>query len=170
MIIKFEIGNSMNILLIGSGGRESAISKFLSKNKNCNLYSIMSYHNPDIVNNSKEYLIESEENINEIIKYSNKNKIELAFLGSEVSINAGIADALKKNNINVIGPVQCCAKIETDKGWARNFISKYIPLCNPKYKIFDFKNPNSIKEAYKYIEKLDSFVIKPTGLTCGKGV
>ena len=160
----------MNVLIIGGGGRENAISKSFIKNKNVRLYSIMEYKNQDILKNCTNFLITKENDLKKIIDFIKKNKIDLVFIGPEAPLETDLVDILLNENIITIGPRRCCAKIETDKSWMRKFIDKYNLKCNPKYKIIDYKDPNSLKIAYEYIDIMKDVAIKPIGLSGGKGV
>lgn len=161
---------TMNVLLIGCGGRESAIASSLTKTNSIKLYAIMSYHNPDIINKCEDFLIASEKDINTIVNFSKKKDINFVFVGSEIPLYFGVVDQLLKENINCIGPLKCCSQLETNKAWTRKFIDKYNLGCNPKYNIFDLENETSLKKAFEYIDLINSVVIKPIGLTGGKGV
>lgn len=92
-------------------------------------------------------------------------KPTLAIIGPEEPLKEGIADLYWESGIPCVGPLRELAKIETSKGFAREVMTKYgIPGC-PEYQIF--KRLSGIE---KYLRKLGDFVIKPDGLTGGKGV
>ena len=65
----------------------------------------------------------------------------------------------------LVGPVKCLAKLETSKSFTRNLLTKYNIPGNPEYMVF-----YSMDEIAKYVSELGTFVIKPDGLTGGKGV
>lgn len=160
----------MNVLLIGNGGRESAISKSFLKNKKVKLYSIMEYKNPDILNNCENFLITTKIDTKIILDFVKKNNIELVFIGPESPLNTDLVDMLLREHIITIGPRKCCAKIETDKSWMRKFIEKYNLNCNPNFIVIKKNDPNALDIAYRYIDTMKNIVIKPIGLTGGKGV
>ncbi len=156
----------MKILLIGGGGREHAIAEGIKKSRhNPSLYAVMAKKNPGIAALCEDFLLEKETEVEKVVDYAKSRDIEMAFVGPEAPLAAGIADVLWEAGIPVIGPKKACAIIEFDKAWARNFMKKYgIEGC-PAYGVFTEKGP-----AYAFIEKLGDVAVKPSGLTGGKGV
>jgi phosphoribosylamine---glycine ligase len=156
----------MNILLIGGGGREHAIAEGIKRSKhNPFLYAVMAKKNPGIAVLCEDFLLEKETEVGKVVEYAKSRNIEMAFVGPEAPLAAGIADALWEAGIPVVGPKKACAIIEFDKAWARNFMKKYgIEGC-PAYEVFTEEGP-----AHAFIEKLGDVAVKPSGLTGGKGV
>lgn len=156
----------MKILLIGGGGREHAIAEGIKKSKhNPILYALMAKKNPGIAALCEDFLLEKETEVEKVVEYAKARKIEMAFVGPEAPLAAGVADALWDAGIPVVGPKKACAIIEFDKAWARNFMKKYgIEGC-PAYEVFTEEAP-----AHAFIEKLGDVAVKPSGLTGGKGV
>jgi phosphoribosylamine--glycine ligase len=156
----------MKILLIGGGGREHAIAEGVKKSKHKpSLYALMAKKNPGIAVLCEDFLLEKETEVGKVIEYAKSRNIEIAFVGPEAPLAAGVADALWEAGIPVIGPKKACAIIEFDKAWARNFMKKYgIEGC-PAYEVFTEEGP-----AHAFIEKLGDVAVKPSGLTGGKGV
>ncbi len=156
----------MKILLIGGGGREHAIAEGIKKSKqNPSLYALMAKKNPGIATLCEDFLLEKETETEKVVEYAKFRNIEMAFIGPEAPLAAGVADALWEAGIPVVGPKKACAIIEFNKAWARNFMKKYgIEGC-PEYEVFTEEKP-----AHAFIEKLGDVAIKPSGLTGGKGV
>jgi len=156
----------MKILLIGGGGREHAIAEGIKKSKhNPILYALMAKKNPGIAALCEDFLLEKETEVAKIVEYAKARNIEMAFVGPEAPLAAGVADALWEAGVPVVGPRKACAVIEFDKAWARNFMKKYgIEGC-PAYEVFTDEAP-----AHAFIEKLGDVAVKPSGLTGGKGV
>ncbi len=156
----------MNVLLVGGGGREHAIAEAIARSrKNPELYAAMSKKNPGIARLCKDFLLIKETEPS-IIDYAVKNKIELAVIGPEVPLAAGIPDMLWDAGIPVVGPRKPAARIEFDKAWTREFMKKYqIPGC-PGFKVFR----KGVGGTDEFIDALGDVVIKPAGLTGGKGV
>ena len=156
----------MKILLIGGGGREHAIAEGIKKSKhNPILYALMAKKNPGIAALCEDFLLEKETEVTKIVEYAKARNIEIAFVGPEAPLAAGVADVLWEAGIPVVGPKKACAVIEFDKAWARNFMKKYgIEGC-PAYEVFTEEAP-----AHAFIEKLGDVAVKPSGLTGGKGV
>ncbi|MBU4246435.1 MAG: phosphoribosylamine--glycine ligase, partial [Nanoarchaeota archaeon] len=164
----------MKVLLVGSGGREHEFAKVISSSYNePELYAAMSKRNPGISKLCKGFKIISEDDCG-IVDYAEKKKIELAVIGGETSLAASISDLLWDAGIPTVGPKKLAAQIETNKPWARESIMEkhHIP-GNPQYCIFR-KNENTAFDVGAYIDELISQdidpVIKPAGLTGGKGV
>lgn len=154
----------MNVLLIGSGGREHAIAKkIVESTKLKKLYAIPG--NPGI-----NKLAEAKEidilNIPEIIKFAKEKKIDLIVCGPEAPLVKGLADEAERAGIPTFGPKKSGALLEGSKIFAKKFMAKYgIPTA-------DFKYFDSYESAKKYLEKKVTFpiVIKADGLAAGKGV
>jgi phosphoribosylamine--glycine ligase len=126
----------------------------------------MSNVNPGIAEISKDYLVEKETNISKVVDYAVNMDIDLAIIGPEAPLEAGIVNELNKHKIQACSPSKEAARIETDKEWMRNLLKKYdIP---GQLRCETFKES---KKAKKFIEELNCEVaIKPIGLTGGKGV
>ncbi|MDV0445631.1 Phosphoribosylamine--glycine ligase [Methanimicrococcus sp. At1] len=156
----------MKILLVGGGGREHAIASAVKRSpQNPLLYTVMSKKNPGIAALSEEILIHDEKDAASIAVFAKENGIDLAFIGPEAPLSAGVSDALWDAGIPAVGPKKNCAKIETDKAWARRFIEKHGIDGNPEYAVF-----TNYEEAAEFIDKLKDVAVKPAGLTGGKGV
>ena len=157
----------VNVLLIGSGAREHAIAETFKKNKDVELYSFMKSKNPGIDSLAKDVMIGSYSDLESIKNFAEKNNVELAFIGPEDPLNEGVVDALQDIGINAIGPTKLMARLETSKSFTRELLAKYKIEGNPKFKIFTKENINEIKY---FLNEIEGIVVKPDGLTGGKGV
>lgn len=90
---------------------------------------------------------------------------DLVLVGPEEPLAEGFVDELEAEGIAAFGPRQSLARIESSKSWARWILDRYDIPGNPEYRVIE----NS-EELRPYIEQLGEFVIKPDGLTAGKGV
>jgi len=153
----------MKILVVGTGAREHAICKAMEGN--AELYSIMSNKNPGIARISR-YQIFDENDIEAVTKFAEDNNIDIAVIGPEAPLEKGIVDALEDAGVGCVGPTMEAAKIETDKVFMRNLFENYKIDGSLVYRVFD--NYDDISDF------IDDFggdvVIKPVGLTGGKGV
>lgn len=153
----------MNVLIIGSGGREHALAQVINRSKRLNkLYAIPG--NPGIAEFATCINIDPLDN--ECIKnFALSNDISLIIPGSEQYLENGISDYFKNTNVLVFGPSKKASQIETSKEFAKKIMKKYdIPTA--EYQIF-----NQYNEAKKYVlTKGAPLVIKYDGLAGGKGV
>ena len=157
----------MRILLIGSGAREHVIAETFKKNKNVELYSFMKSKNPGIALLSKKIMIGSYSELDKIKDFAEKNNIDFAFIGPEDPLNLGAVDKLQDAGINAIGPTKLMARLETSKSFTRELLDKYKIKGNPKFNVF---NKENIGEINDFLNELEGIVVKPDGLTGGKGV
>jgi len=152
----------MKILVVGTGAREHAICNAV---KDAELYSIMSNKNPGISRISK-FQISSEKDIKGVKKFALKNKIDIAIIGPEAPLEMGIVDELQKSGIGCVGPTKAAARIETDKAFMRDLFETHNIDGSVVYKVFD-----NIKDTSDFIDEFgQDVVVKPVGLTGGKGV
>lgn len=154
----------MNVLLIGSGGREHALAWKISESPMLkNFYAIPG--NPGISDFAQCVENISVENNAEIVNFAQEKNIDLVVVGPEVPLVNGLVDELEKVKIKSFGCNKNAAQIEGSKIFAKNLMKKYkIPTAN--FEIFD--NP---ADAKKFL-KTQNFpaVIKADGLAAGKGV
>ena len=157
----------MNVLLVGGGARENIIGQRIVDDGGI-LYTVMGNLNPGLKKISREYLIEKETNIERIMDWNpvkNRN-IDMAVIGPEAPLELGIVDKLNKIGIETASPNSVAAEIETNKKFMRELMEKYSIPGNLKY--YYFTEFGAIK---RFIKGIDfPFVIKPVGLTGGKGV
>ena len=153
----------MNILLIGSGGREHAIAKKLYESPDTKKI-FCTPGNPGTEKYAVSVVLNTS-NHNEILSYCKNNEINLVVIGPEIPLVEGLVDFLNKYNILVFGPKKLAAKLEGSKKFTKEICEKYnIPTA--KYKSFNEENL-----AIDYL-KTQNFpiVIKADGLAAGKGV
>ena len=152
----------MKILVVGTGAREHAICKAV---KDAELYSIMSNKNPGISRISK-FQISSEKDLKGVKKFSVDNNIDIAIIGPEAPLEMGIVDELQEAGIGCVGPTKEAARIETDKAFMRDFFDIHKIGGSIVYKVFD-----NLKDTGDFIDEFgQDVVVKPVGLTGGKGV
>lgn len=153
----------MNVLILGSGGREHALAHAVSKsNLLDNLVCIPG--NPGMERIAK--CINIDPLNNELIKeFCAKEKIDLIIPGSEAFLENGITDTFIGTNVKVFGPTQKAAMIESSKQYAKDLMKKYkIPTA--KYDVF-----TNLEKAKAYVKAQGApIVIKYDGLAAGKGV
>ena len=153
----------MKVLVIGSGGREHAISYALSKsNKVTELHALPG--NPGISKIGK-CIPGSVEDLDLILQTSKQEKYDLVVIGPEVPLCMGLADLLTDNGFKVFGPKQQAAQLEGSKAFSKRFMTKYnIPTAK-------FEEVDSYEEAIDALKQFSyPVVVKADGLAAGKGV
>jgi phosphoribosylamine--glycine ligase len=151
-------------LVIGDGGRENAIALALF-NSGAKIYSYSSIRNPGIARISEKNKIGNLLNLEEIANFAMHERVDFAICGPEAPIVAGVADVLEKYNIPCVSPFKSVAKIEGSKSYARELLKNHDIKAYPKFKIV-----TTLEEAKNAIAEIKDYVVKPDGLTGGKGV
>ncbi|PYT06445.1 MAG: phosphoribosylamine--glycine ligase, partial [Acidobacteria bacterium] len=152
-------------MVVGGGGREHAIVEALHRSR-AEIYAAMANQNPGIRRRSKDVLLVDVTAVDHIVEWASERRAELAVIGPEAPLEKGIADALEKAGIPTVGPTREAAQLETNKEFTRTLMRDHgIPGCPP---FWAFDDAASFEE---FVERSDfEFVIKPLGLTGGKGV
>lgn len=155
----------MNVLIIGSGGREHALAVAISKSNRLNkLFCLPG--NPG----TRTIAENIEINLNDfdkVLSFCQTLKIDLVVIGPEQPLVEGLSDYLRKNNIVVFGPSSLAAQIESSKSFAKALMLKAgVPTA--AYKEFD---ASEILNAIEFLKDTKyPVVIKADGLASGKGV
>ncbi len=153
----------MNILLIGSGGRENALAWKLAQSSRVEELYIAA-GNPGTAEFGEN--LEFDENNQEaLLEFAVKEKIDITLVGPEAPLAAGIVDLFEKQGLKVFGPNQSAARLESSKAFSKELMQKYqIPTA--AYKSF-----TEAEKAVEYIKKKGApIVVKASGLAAGKGV
>ena len=152
------------VLLVGGGGREHAIARAVADD--CALYACASNRNPGIRRLADGFETVDETDAEAVADYATAVGADIAVIGPESALAAGVADALDAAGVYAFGPQAEEARLETDKAFQREFMEEAdIPGC-PDYAVFD-----DIEAACDYIDDYEGdLAVKPVGLTGGKGV
>lgn len=158
-----------NILVLGSGGREHALSWKISQSSiHRKLY--IAPGNPGTEKLGENVNI-SVNDFKKIKDFIIEKDIDICVVGPEDPLVNGIHDYLKSDkkleNLTVIGPKKEGAQLEGSKDFSKEFMKRHnIPTA--KYKSF---TPDKLEEGYKYLDKMKApYVLKADGLAAGKGV
>ncbi|HUV40206.1 MAG TPA: phosphoribosylamine--glycine ligase [Sedimentisphaerales bacterium] len=153
----------MNVLLIGSGGREHAIAYKLAQS--CSLGKLfIAPGNPGTAGCGQNVPI-SAGDTDKLLEFAGQNDIELAVIGPEDPLAAGIVDAFEAAGIKAFGPSAAAARLEADKAFAKQ-IMRAGAISTAEGQVFE-----KFADARAYIASRDeSVVIKAAGLAKGKGV
>ena len=149
----------VNVLVVGSGGREHAIGWKLSQSDNVDRV----FHAPGNGGTLNNVQI-SVDNLDELAKFASENRC-FTVIGPEAPLAMGIVDMFNEKNLKVFGPTKEAAQLESSKIWAKQFLKRNnIPTA--AFEVFD--DPVKAKE---YVNKIGyNVVIKADGLASGKGV
>ncbi len=155
-----------NVLLVGNGAREHVIAETVLKSRHHpRLFSYIKANNPGIASLSDKVLIGDYGDLEEIKKFSKECNIDFAIIGPEDPLNNGVVDSLLEIGVPCVGPTKSLARLETSKSFTRDLLRKYNIPGNPKFEIF-----SSMDGIEDFLNELDGIVVKPDGLTGGKGV
>lgn len=159
----------MNILVLGSGGREHALAWKLAQSKSLGkLYVAPGNAGTAQVATNLPLAVDDFDGIAESVK---ENHIDMLIVGPEVPLVEGISDYFRDHpelsGIPVIGPSKAAAQLEGSKEFAKAFMSRHkIPTA--AYESF---GPDDLDKGYRFLETLQPpYVLKADGLAAGKGV
>ncbi|MEI7810887.1 MAG: phosphoribosylamine--glycine ligase [Ignavibacteria bacterium] len=155
----------MNVVLIGSGGRENAMAYKISQSKLLTkLFLVPGNPGTEAFGENVSLNINDDQ---AVVDFCISNAIELVVIGPEVPLVNGLADILRRHEINVFGPGKDAAMIEGDKAFAKKLMLKYnIPTAG-----FEIFTKSEYPKAVEHISFIKyPAVIKASGLAAGKGV
>lgn len=154
----------MKVLAVGGGAREHAIACAL-KRDGAKLYACMKNKNPGIARLSEEFALVNETDVKAVVNYAKMRGVELAFIGPEAPLEAGLADSLRDAGIPTVGPSRDAARLETSKDFMRKLMLKHrLPGA------IRFLSSSSQDEIFGWLDSNGpDVVVKPSGLTGGKG-
>lgn len=153
----------MNVMVIGGGGREHAIAaKIKESSRLSKLYAAPGSDGMADIAERVPYAVTDTENIVAFVK---DHGIEMVFIGPEVPLLNGLADALLAAGVMVLGPQKAAAELEGSKAFSKDIMKKYgIPTG--AYEVF-----NDAEKAIAYLhDAAYPTVVKADGLAAGKGV
>jgi phosphoribosylamine--glycine ligase len=155
----------MNILIIGSGGREHALAWAIKKSSKCENIYVMT-GNGGTLSLAKNININSS-NKEAVLDFCWEAKIDLVVIGPEIPLVDGLSDFLRENNISVFGPSKNAAMIEADKAYAKLIMQRAnVPTAR-----FNEFNRALYNNALNYADSIGyPVVVKANGLAAGKGV
>ncbi|MEE9300673.1 MAG: phosphoribosylamine--glycine ligase [Alphaproteobacteria bacterium] len=153
----------MKVLVVGSGGREHALSWAIGASPLCDaLYAAPG--NAGIAHDATCVPIKPT-HIAALLQFCWDEKIDLVVVGPEAPLAAGLVDRLEAEGIKAFGPSAAAARLEASKGFMKDFCARHgIPSA-------DYRRFDKAEEAKDYIrEKGAPIVVKTDGLAAGKGV
>ncbi len=154
----------MNILVLGSGGREHAIAWALNKSPKCDkLY--VAPGNGGTAGFAENVSGLNAEDGNAVLQFAQEHNVEMVVIGPEAPLVAGVADVLRKAGIPVFGPDAQGAQLEGSKTFCKEFMMRHnLPTA-------EYLSTSDEQAAHDYIDKMGApIVVKADGLAAGKGV
>ena len=159
----------MNVLILGSGGREHALSHKIVQSTKCEkLFIAPGNGGTAALGDNVSLDIESAA---EVAAFAKAQAIDIVVIGPEAPLVAGVHDGLKSfpelENLVVVGPRQAAAELEGSKDFAKEFMMRHqIPTA--AYQTF---TKDTLADGQAFLETLESpYVLKADGLAAGKGV
>ncbi len=154
----------MNVLVVGSGGREHAMVRAISRSPLCKKV----YCAPGNGGTSKEgeNIPIAADDVRELLAFAKDRSVDLTVVGPEVPLVKGIVNLFEGEGMKIFGPTAEAAELEGSKAFSKEMMRKHrIPTA-------PFRTFNSADEALAYVENQQTFpvVIKADGLAAGKGV
>ena len=157
-------GESMKVLLIGSGGREHALAWKLRQSPQ--VEKIFCAPGNAGIGEIAELVSIKVDDLTALLKFAKTSKIDFTVVGPELPLTLGIVDLFEKDGFRIFGPTKLAAEIEGSKVYAKHFMKKYkIPTA--EFRTFDASQRYA---AERYINDIPvPIVIKANGLAAGKG-
>ncbi len=155
----------MNILVIGSGGREHALVWALQRSPGVRRV-ISAPGNPGIAGLANVFPVNADD-IPALMNIARRELVDLTVVGPEQPLAKGIVDEFLRNGLTIFGPTQRAAALEWSKAFAKEFMARHnIPTA--RYTIVGKENPG---HAHARLDTFDMpVVLKADGLAAGKGV
>lgn len=155
----------MRVLAVGGGAREHAIVRALARS-GADVFVCMKNSNPGIARLAKGVALVDETRVPKVVEFAKANGVALAVVGPEAPLEAGLADGLEDAGIPTASPKKAAARIETSKSFMRNLMREHRIRGSVR-----FIEANDVDDARRALDELGTeIVVKPVGLTGGKGV
>ena len=155
----------MNILIIGSGGREHALAWQAAQNPKVQKVYVAPGNAGTALEDKVSNIAIDVLAIDDLLNFAQNNAINLTIVGPEAPLVAGIVDTFRSAGLAVFGPSQGAAQLEGSKAFAKDFLQRHhIPTAA-------YANFTDINQATAYIRQQGApIVVKADGLAAGKGV
>ena len=155
----------MNILIIGSGGREHALAWRCAQDNFVENVFVCPGNAGTYLENKVSNVEMDSNDFDAIEKFCVKENIELVIIGPEQPLVMGLTDFLQSKNIKTFGPSKDAAQLEGSKTFSKDFFVKYnIPTAG-------YKSFNNYEESIHHLDLISyPTVVKADGLAAGKGV
>ena len=155
----------MRVLLLGGGAREHALGHAL-RTAGADVIVAASNLNPGLQRLAREYVQADPARSDAMVDLAKRFAVAYAVVGPEGPLAAGVGDALRAAEVPVVGPSTAGAQIETSKRFCRDLLARHGIAGSPR--VASVQNLDEVDARVREFKV--PFVIKPVGLTSGKGV
>jgi phosphoribosylamine--glycine ligase len=156
-------------LIVGHGGRESALALRMAEHSE--LHAFMGHANPSIVRHAAgsggSYATGDVCDPQAVAAFARSREVDLAMVSADEPLAAGVVDALLAQGTRTVGPTRAGAEIEWNKAFARSLLAEVAPEAVPR--MYVARGDREVHEAIASFGTAP-VVVKPSGLTGGKGV
>ncbi|MEI5640523.1 MULTISPECIES: phosphoribosylamine--glycine ligase [unclassified Pseudoalteromonas] len=155
----------MNVLVIGSGGREHALAFKAAQNPAVKTVFVAPGNAGTALEPKLENVSIAVEDIDALIDFAQQKQVELTIVGPEAPLVLGVVDRFREAGLAIFGPTQAAAQLEGSKSFTKDFLARHnIPTA--AYQTFE-----EIEPAIAYVKAQGApIVVKADGLAAGKGV
>ncbi|WP_020410354.1 phosphoribosylamine--glycine ligase [Hahella ganghwensis] len=155
----------MNILVIGSGGREHALAWKAAQADYVSKVFVAPGNAGTALENKLENVDIDVLDFDKLVDFAKQNQIELTIVGPEAPLVEGVVDRFRSEQLCIFGPSRGAAQLEGSKAFTKDFLARHnIPTAQ-------YKNFTEIEPALEYVRQQGApIVVKADGLAAGKGV
>lgn len=155
----------MNVLVIGSGGREHALAFKAAQNPSVKTVFVAPGNAGTALEPKLENVAIGVEDIDALVAFAKENNVQLTIVGPEAPLVIGVVDRFREEGLAIFGPTQAAAQLEGSKSFTKDFLARHhIPTA--AYQTFE-----EIEPALTYLKAQGApIVVKADGLAAGKGV
>ncbi|AXQ96806.1 phosphoribosylamine--glycine ligase [Pseudoalteromonas piscicida] len=155
----------MNVLVIGSGGREHALAFKAAQNPSVKTVFVAPGNAGTALEPKLENVAIGVEDIDALVVFAKENNVQLTIVGPEAPLVIGVVDRFRDEGLAIFGPTQAAAQLEGSKSFTKDFLARHdIPTA--AYQTFE-----EIEPALAYLKAQGApIVVKADGLAAGKGV
>ncbi len=155
----------MRLLVVGGGAREHAIGAAIVQAE-AEIVVASANANPGLDHLARATARVDPTDPVKVTAFARAQRVDAAVIGPEGPLASGVADALRTAEIPTVGPSKDAARIETSKLFCRELLQRHGIAASPKWAA-----PASVDEVDRAVAEFGApFVVKPSGLTAGKGV
>ena len=159
----------MRTLIVGHGGRESALAMRMATDSE--LHAFVGHENPTILENvarsGGSYALGDVTDPAAVAAFARERRIDIAMVSADEPLAAGVVDDLLGAGIRTVGPTRAGAEIEWNKAFAREVLAEVAPDASPRLRVA--RDAQALRSAVAALAPTP-VVVKPSGLTGGKGV